>query len=183
MLGARQQNRAADPLVSTDLLIPNDTASLVYIDCPLPGSTFYDSLKNDQAVWRFTFHHVEDDLPEGLVSGNERTYLRHFFDRLTVNPWAITPGGGDQDVYVLAYARPGALWAAFKTYREFEGDGRQNRELVQRQGKSGVPTLGLASEHSFNNARHREQLSEFHGDVEVESVSNSAHYVPDKNPE
>ncbi|KAH9811148.1 alpha/beta-hydrolase, partial [Teratosphaeria destructans] len=159
------------------------TASLVYVDCPLPGSAFYESFKRDQAVWHFTFHNVGDDLPERLVRGNERTYLRHFFDRLTVNPWAIAPGGEDEDVYVLAYSRPGALRAAFDTYRAFEEDGRENREVVRRQGKSGVPVLGLAGEYSFNHARNQEQLSEFYEDVEVGSVSNSAHYVADENPE
>ena len=84
---------------------PNDSATLVWGNCPLPGSTFYEEFKKDQAVWHFTFHNVENDLPERLVHGHERTYIRHFFDRLSVNPRGIPPGGEDGNVYVEAYCQ------------------------------------------------------------------------------
>ncbi|KAL8788279.1 MAG: hypothetical protein Q9195_007376 [Heterodermia aff. obscurata] len=161
---------------------PEDSASLVWGDCPLPGSTFYEEFKKDQAVWHFTFHNVEDDLPERLVQGHERTYIRHFFDRLSVNVWGIPPGGEDEDVYVTAYSRPGAFRAAFDTYRTFEEDARENRELVEKSGKSKVPALGVSGDGSFNNARAEEQLKEFYDDVEVVSLRNSGHWIAEENP-
>ena len=54
-----------------------DTKSMIFVDCPLPGSTFYHEIyPQSKNVWHFTFHNVEDDLPERLVAGNERTYMR-----------------------------------------------------------------------------------------------------------
>ena len=162
---------------------PNDSASLVWGDCPLPGSTFFSDFKNDQAVWHFTFHNVEDDLPERLVQGHERTYIRHFFDRLSINPWGIPPGGENEDVYVNAYSRPGAFRAAFDTYRTFEEDARENRELVQKQGKSKVPALGVAGDGSFNNMRAEEQLKEFYEKVDVVTLKDSGHWIAEEAPE
>lgn len=75
-----------------------DTKSMVFVDCPLPGSKFFDDVTKTKNVWQFTLHNVEDDLPERLVAGNERTYMRHFFDRLCVNPLAIEPGGDGQNL-------------------------------------------------------------------------------------
>ena len=72
---------------------PEDTKSFVWVDCPLPGTTYYkDCVASSTDTWHFIFHNVQDDLPERLVSGHERTYMRHFFDRLCVNPYAIVPG-------------------------------------------------------------------------------------------
>ena len=161
----------------------NDTASLIWGDCPLPGSRFYEDVKKEQIVWHFTFHNVEDDLPERLVQGHERTYLRHFFDRLSYNPWAIPPGGEAEDHYVQAYSRPGALRAAFDTYRTFDEDGRDNQDLVRKNGKSKVPVLALAGDASFNNARAKEQLEEFHENVDADTLANSGHWIAEEAPE
>ncbi|MBE7182214.1 MAG: alpha/beta fold hydrolase, partial [Terriglobus roseus] len=162
---------------------PNDSASLVWGDCPLPGSTFYEDFKKDQAVWHFTFHNVEDDLPERLVEGHERIYIRHFFDRLSVNPWGIPPSSEDENMYVEAYSRPGAFRAAFDTYRTFEEDARENREQVQEHGKSKVPALGVAGDGSFNNSRAEEQLKEFYESVDVATLKNSGHWIAEEAPE
>ena len=160
-----------------------DTASLLWIDCPLPGSTFFDRIKGNQDTWHFTFHNVEDDLPERLVQGHERTYIRHFFDRLSVNPWAITPGGEEEDTYVLAYSRPGAFRAAFDTYRAFETDARDNRELVQKIGKSRVPAYIVSGDGCFNKVGAREQMEEFYISVKDDTVANSGHWVVEEAPE
>jgi len=160
----------------------DDTASLTWGDCPLPGSKFYEDVKKEQIVWHFTFHNVEDDLPERLVQGHERTYLRHFFDRLSHNPWAVRPGGEAEDTYVEAYSRPGAMRAAFDIYRTFDEDGRDNQELVKKKGKSKVPVLALAGDGSFNSARAREQLEEFHDSVETDTLANSGHWLAEEAP-
>ncbi|KAF2164471.1 hypothetical protein M409DRAFT_67963 [Zasmidium cellare ATCC 36951] len=160
-----------------------DTASLIWIDCPLPGSKFHDSVKKAQVCWHFTFHNVEDDLPEKLVEGKERIYMRHFFDRLAVNPWGIPPGGEEEDAYVLAYSRPGAFRAAFDTYRAFEEDGRENLELVRRVGKARVPALAISGDGGFNKVGAREQLEEFYESVDAQTVKDSGHWVVEEAPE
>lgn len=71
-----------------------DTKSFIWVDCPLPGTkNYWDCKAASTDTWHFIFHNVQDDLPERLVSGHERIYMRHFFDRLCVNPYAIVPGG------------------------------------------------------------------------------------------
>ena len=157
---------------------------MIFVDCPLPGSKFYhDIYPSSPDVWHFTFHNVEDDLPETLVRNNERTYMRHFFDRLCVNPWAIVPGGEAENVYVLAYSRPGAMRAAFDTYRAFEEDARENKEKRDQEGKSEVPALAMAGDGCFNAKFAKEQLEEFYsGVVEKYVVKNSGHYISDEAP-
>lgn len=82
-----------------------DTASVIWGECPIPGTQAYNSIKNSVTVWRFTFHNVPS-LPEALVQGKERMYLKHFFDRLAQNPNAIS--AYDSDVYTNAFPMPGA---------------------------------------------------------------------------
>ncbi|KAF7188129.1 Soluble epoxide hydrolase [Pseudocercospora fuligena] len=155
------------------------------IGAMIAHAEFYYKVVTEQPqnVWHFTFHNVQDDLPERLVTGHERTYIRHFFDRLMVNPWAIAPGGEEEDAYVLASSRPGAMRAAFDAYRAFEVDGQENLALLKERGKGQVPVSTLAEDGSFNRQQNREQIAEFHKYVEADIVSNSGHYIPDENPD
>lgn len=110
--------------------------------------------------------------------------MRHFFDRLCVNPCAIVPGGEVENAYVLAYSRPGAMRAAFDTYRTFEEDARQNKEFREKHGKSKVPALAMEGDGCFNAKFAKQQLQEFYeGVVEKYIVKNSRHYMSDEAPE
>lgn len=73
--------------------------------------------------------------------------------------------------------------AAFDTYRTFDEDSRQNRELVKKIGKGKVPVLSLPGGGSFNYARSEEQLNELYENVEASFVPNAGHYIPDEQPE
>ena len=126
---------------------------------------------------------IDEFLLTSGVRNNERTYMRHFFDRLCVNPWAIVPGGEAENTYVLAYSRPGAMRAAFDTYRTFEEDARENKEFRDKNGKSQVPALAMAGDGCFNEKFALEQLQEFYGGVvEKYVVKNSGHYISDEAP-
>lgn len=50
---------------------PEDTASVIWGECPLPGTGAYERGKNGAEVWHFTFH-WQGDLPEALTVGRER---------------------------------------------------------------------------------------------------------------
>ncbi|KAF2168546.1 hypothetical protein M409DRAFT_36338 [Zasmidium cellare ATCC 36951] len=154
---------------------PNDTASIIWGECPIPGSPSYDKMKNDLVVWHFTFQNIPD-LPEALVQGRERIYIKHFFDRLAQNPNAISTY--DLDVYTDAYAAAGAMRAGFNVYRTFEQDVVDNRKLLQENGKSSVPCLTLWGGKSFaDEATALEMSNYFFEQSRFASIPGAGHYI------
>jgi len=67
-----------------------------------------------RAYWFFLFHQVPD-LPETLIAGKERAWLRHFFSDWCYDPNAIS--GEAFETYVRAYEAPGAVRGAMADYR------------------------------------------------------------------
>ena len=122
------------------------------------------------------------DLPEALVTGRERLYIKHFEDRLTNNPAATSPH--DLEVYTLAYSQPGALRAAFNTYRAFEKDAEINQGWLKEFGKCKVRCMLLSGDKSFLSPNvATEMVNEFYEDVRrIERVSESGHYMAEERP-
>jgi pimeloyl-ACP methyl ester carboxylesterase len=159
---------------------PNDVASVVWGECPLPGTSCYENLKGSPAVFHFVFHQVPD-LPEFLIAGKEREYCKHFFDKIIYNSDAITPA--DLDHYALTYAQPGAVRAGLELYRAFEKDAEENRKWVKEHGKVKIPSL-LMMGREFMLAKAAESMaSEYHEGAEIMTVEESAHYIAEENPE
>lgn len=163
---------------------PLRVRSVVWGECPLPGTTTYERELTDNAVQQFhlVFHAVAD-LPEALVAGRERLYVRHFLEKITYNLDAF--GEADIDEYAAAYARPGALRCAFGAYRAFGEDAEENEAWVREFGKCGVPSMALSGEFS----RHREgawgmALEVMEAEKVVEGVvEGAAHYLAEESPE
>ncbi|KAF2726561.1 alpha/beta-hydrolase [Polyplosphaeria fusca] len=162
-------------------LFPSHTASLTYGECPLPGTTLYDSIRGSPDVFHFLFHRIPD-LPEALIAGREDIYLKHFFDKQSANSAFL--GQADLQVYVQAYSQPGAMRAGLDVYRAFEEDARENREWVEREGKMRVPVMGLVG-GEFLLVEHTEgMLGEMHEEgFGVAVVEGAGHYVAEENPE
>ncbi|KAJ9625590.1 hypothetical protein H2203_004349 [Taxawa tesnikishii (nom. ined.)] len=137
---------------------PGRVASIVWGECPLPGTASYYRDKGLVQQFHFMFHAVPD-LPEALVSGRERIYLAHFFDKISYNAAAISDA--DLDHYVLSYSQPGALRCAFAVYAAFEDDAKWNKEWLARNGRSSVPALALSGDRS----RHAEEAGDGERDV------------------
>jgi pimeloyl-ACP methyl ester carboxylesterase len=158
---------------------PNDVASVIWGECPLPGTSCYEKVKGTPDVFHFVFHRVPD-LPEFLIAGKEREYLKHFFDKIAYNSAAITPA--DLEHYTLAYSQPGAIRAGLEVYRAFEKDAEENREWVEKHGKVKVPSL-LMMGKEFMLAQSAESMaSEYHEGAEILTVEDSAHYIAEENP-
>lgn len=157
---------------------PEATSKLVVVDAPLPGTKVWDRISVDPRVWHFAFHGVRD-LPEVLVAGREREYLTFFFNARIYNTAAFTPD--DIDVYVRAYAEPGAMRAGFEVYRAFEQDVRDNRELMRR--RLTMPVLAIGGEHSTSGPLVEQMMREVADDVTGVVVPGSAHWVPEENPD
>ncbi|OMP81730.1 Soluble epoxide hydrolase [Diplodia seriata] len=160
---------------------PDYVASVIWGECPLPGTEAYEQHKVMMPQqFHFIFHRVAD-LPEALVAGRERLYLRHFFDKISFNARAIT--GDDLDRYVADYSQPGAMRCAFGVYRAFETDALENRAWLAANGKCRVPALGLSGEHSLHAKEAAGMLDEMYENVETALVCDSAHYIAEENPE
>jgi pimeloyl-ACP methyl ester carboxylesterase len=157
-----------------------DVASVIWGECPLPGTSAYEEIKINPAAFHFIFHCVPD-LPEFLIAGKEREYIKHFFDKQLYNSAAITPA--DLDHYTLAYEQPGAMRAALEVYRAFEKDAEENREWLKVNGKVKVPTLLMMGEKFLLTPFAESMASEVNENAEVLFIEESGHYIAEENPE
>ncbi|KAI9696730.1 MAG: hypothetical protein M1836_005092 [Candelina mexicana] len=159
---------------------PDYVASVVWGECPLPGTSAYEKTKNTMGMFHFTFQALPD-LPEALVTGRERIYLKHFFERLCLNPAAISRQ--DLDQYTMSYSQPGALRCGFEIYRAFEKDKEENESWVRESGKCMVPAMVLSGDNSALKKLAAEMVREVYEDFEVGTVEDSGHWVAEENPE
>ena len=158
---------------------PQNVRSVIWGECPLPGSSCYEKIKGTADVFHFIFHQVPD-LPEALIAGKEREYCKHFFDKIIYNSGAITPA--DLDHYALAYSQPGAIRAGLEVYRAFERDAEENRRWRDEHGKVKVPSL-LMMGGKFMLAQEAESMAgEFHEGAEMTTVEESGHYIAEEDP-
>jgi pimeloyl-ACP methyl ester carboxylesterase len=158
---------------------PGAVSHLALMDAPLPGTRVFDDLRSDPRVWHFAFHGARD-VAEMLVSGREREYIRYFVNARILNTAAISPS--DLDVYAAAYAAPGAMRAAFETYRAFDRDADDNRAVLCG-GKLKVPVLAVGGTASTTGAVIEEMAREVADDVTGVRVPGTAHWVAEENPE
>ena len=93
-----------------------------------------------------------------LVTGKEKLYLKHFYDRLAQNQAAFPQEV--VDFYTMQYSAAGALHATFTTYRMFEEDAKMNRERREKNGKVRVRAMVMSGEYVFMTAKAAEMASE-----------------------
>ncbi|KAF2877051.1 soluble epoxide hydrolase [Massariosphaeria phaeospora] len=154
-------------------------ASVIWGECPLPGTELYEQIKGTPDVFHFVFHQILD-LPEALIAGREREYCKHFYDKQTYNSAAISPA--DLEHYALAYSQPGAMRAALGTYRAFEQDAKENREWLSAHGKVKVPSMGMVGKEFLFGPHIEKMLEETTEGAEVFVVEGSGHYIAEENP-
>jgi pimeloyl-ACP methyl ester carboxylesterase len=160
---------------------PQNTASMIWGECPLPGTSVFDRLKHTETLWHFDFQSHKPELAAALVQGKEKMYLKHFYDRLTQNPEVFSEDV--LDFYTTQYSMPDALRAAFLSYRAFTQDASDNREWVKKQGKSKVRSMILSGERSFIAEEAEEMAREMYENVQHGTVENSGHFLAEENPE
>lgn len=160
------------------------TASVVWGECPLPGTTAHDQSRTARGVefFHFLFHSVPD-LPEALVAGRESIYLNHFYSKLCFNAGAITQA--DVDHYARNYSEPGALRCGFNVYRTFLQDADENRDWISKNGKLRVRALGLNGGAGPFPNEAADMMAEVHekDTYKVATVSDSGHWIAEENPE
>ena len=87
---------------------PDVVQQLAIVDVVIPGCG--GDFSQGGRRWHHQFH-ITPDLPEALVQGRERLYLRWFYQTFAYFPGAI--GEADLDEYVRTYSQPGAMRAGF----------------------------------------------------------------------
>lgn len=157
----------------------DEVSHLVVMDAPLPGTAVFDRLRTDPRVWHFAFHSARD-VAEMLVAGRERQYLQAFFNARIFDPSAISES--DLDLYVSAYAAPGAMRAGFELYRAFDRDAEDNRDALRRHGKLTMPVLAMGGTSSTSGPLVEEMMREVAESVTGLRVPRSAHWVAEENP-
>jgi pimeloyl-ACP methyl ester carboxylesterase len=156
-----------------------EVSQLVVMDAPLPGTAVFDRLRSDPRVWHFAFHGARD-VAEMLVAGRERPYLQAFFNARIFDPSAIADG--DLDVYVAAYAAPGAMRAGFELYRAFDRDAEDNRDALERNGKLPMPVLAVGGDTSTSGPLVEEMMLEVAASVAAARVPLTGHWIAEENP-
>ncbi|KAE8143811.1 Alpha/Beta hydrolase protein [Aspergillus pseudotamarii] len=161
---------------------PEYVASIVWGECPLPGTSTYDENLKMPEQFHFMFHRAPDDLALYLVSGKERAYIKYFLSKQTCNAQAILPA--DLEYYTLQYSKPGALRCAFEVYQAFEEDSRENKENLRIQGKSMLPVLVLSGAESRHALEASSMVNQVYGGyIQTENIASSGHYIAEENPE
>lgn len=160
---------------------PEHVASVIWGECPLPGTDVFDNIKHSQTLWHFDFQSHNPDMAVALVQGRERMYLKHFYDRLTQNAAVFTPEV--LEFYTMQYQMPDALRCAFLSYRAFTEDAKHNREWKAQNGKVNVRSMILSGDHSFIAEAAEAMAKEMYENVRHGTVKDSGHYLAEENPD
>jgi pimeloyl-ACP methyl ester carboxylesterase len=162
-------------------LYPGATRGVMVLDAPLPGIEPWAEVKANPQLWHFAFHQTPD-LPEKLLAGRQSVYFRQFFDRLALNPKAIT------DVEVRHYARAYGSQRQLRAGLEFYRRAYPAAETFNAAERSPieVPIVLAGGDHAMGMLLPRlaDSLRQ-HGcrNVTVELVKESGHWVLDEQPE
>ena len=122
------------------------------------------------------FHSVPD-IPEMLIDGHLRQYMRWFFTEFAGVPGAVSAESLDH--YVELYEQPGALRAFLQYYTHFWVHGAQVREHMTQ--KLAIPVLaygGDASQGELTVTCMRELADDVRGSV----IPNCGHWVAEEQP-
>jgi pimeloyl-ACP methyl ester carboxylesterase len=111
---------------------PDQVRALGIVEMALPGVGVMEQAiapaPQGNFLWHMGFQSVPD-LPELLIAGKERPYLRWFFEHFAYDPSAIT--AADLDEYVSAITQVGALRAGLAVYQDFFTSADQVSELAK----------------------------------------------------
>ena len=156
---------------------PNAVQRMVVIDAAVPGLLDSPPLmlpsETNVKLWHFPFNQLEG-LPEILVTGREREYLRWMFDN---KAHKTEPIADAFEHYVEAYSAPDALRASYGWYRAIAEDVRQNQQ--RKQQKLSMPLLAIGGEFGLGAAMH-DAFADVTTDLRSAVIADCGHYVPEE---
>jgi len=149
----------------------------VVIDAPLPGVGNWDTIVRSPLLWHFNFRGPDE---ERLVAGRERIYLDRFWNELSADPKGIDEA--TRQHYAALYARPHAIHDAFEQFGAFTQDAADNKALLAKGGKIGMPVFALGAEKSFGKGMV-DELQFVASNVKGGIVPASGHWIMEENPQ
>jgi pimeloyl-ACP methyl ester carboxylesterase len=160
---------------------PDAVKSLTFIEAGIPGLGDKDNAANPWlgGSWHFGFNMLAD-LPEILLTGKEREFLRYIFFRDTIG-LVVTDAisSADLDVYAAALSQPGGLRGSFSHYRAMMQDRQDNRALASQ--KLAMPVLMMGAQCGAGLSwLDTIEAAALH--VETALVPGSGHYLPEERP-
>lgn len=157
--------------------VVGEVERLAMLETMLPGLEFALDIRLAGGLWHNLFQAVPD-LPEALVAGRERLYLRWFYEHNAYDPSAVDAAAIDE--YVRCYSGPGALRASFEWYRTADQDAADIQRAAQR--RLTLPVLALGGDSCLGasplNAM-RAAADDVHGGV----LERCGHWMPEERPD
>jgi pimeloyl-ACP methyl ester carboxylesterase len=83
--------------------------------------------------------------------------------------------------YAALYARPHAMHDAFEQFGAFNQDALDNKAMLAKGGKVGMPVLALGGDKSFGT-QEAVVLRAVASNVTQGIIPNSGHWIMDENP-
>lgn len=161
---------------------PDAVTRLAIVDVVIPGDG--GNFSEGGRRWHHQFH-MTPDLPEALVNGRERIYLKWFYETFAYKPHAIDDAALDE--FVRTYSQPGALRAGFAYYRAIPQDAADNAALLETGFRLPMPVLAIGGGVSYPHGRGRggdveASLKRVATDVRGLVIPECGHFVPEEKP-
>jgi pimeloyl-ACP methyl ester carboxylesterase len=153
---------------------------LAIFEMVIPGVGIMEEAMSPQPGGRYLWHmgfHSIPDIPEMLIEGHLRQYMRWFFTHYAGVPDAVSAESLDH--YVELYEQPGALRAFLQYYKNFWIHGEQVREHMTR--KLTIPVLAYGGEAS-QAALTLQCMGELAHDVRGATIPECGHWVAEEQP-
>jgi pimeloyl-ACP methyl ester carboxylesterase len=155
---------------------PGEIDRIALMDAFLPGIGDWNSVFLLRDLWHF---HFFGPTPLALVTGRERIYLDHFWNDFAADP-AHSVSEADRELYVKAYAQPGAMKAGMEVFRNFPQDAEDFAALAET--KLTMPMLVLSGEKAGGTFLI-EQGKMVDDHVEGVIIKGSGHWLMDEAPD
>jgi pimeloyl-ACP methyl ester carboxylesterase len=159
---------------------PDEVSHLVVADAAIPGVTpspphDFGTTPANLRSWHFGFNQLPD-LPELLITGRERAYLRWLIDSKSGPGWRMDES--DVDEYTRVLSQPGQLAAGLAYYRALPLSLRQN----QQRARLAMPVLALGAEHGVGLGLG-DTMSRVADRVTAFSANGCGHYLLEEAPD
>jgi pimeloyl-ACP methyl ester carboxylesterase len=118
-------------------------------------------------------------VPERLIVGNERAFLTWFYDGATARPEAIEPEAVEE--YLRSFSGRTGVLGSMGIYRAAFTSIEQTEPLMTAKIK--IPMVAMGGASKGLSAKVGEMVQMVAANVEVETVPDSGHFLPEENPQ
>lgn len=159
---------------------PGRVRTLTLMDARTPGLVPFPQFNPNAALlsWHFAFNMLPG-LPELLIEGREREFLKWLFETRTPTPGVFSDR--DLDEYARVYRGRAAIASAVGYYRAIPETIRQVEALAQGV-KLTMPVLAIAGSAGVGAAMI-DPVKRIAANVRGVVIENCGHYVPEEAPE